>query len=114
MMRLDWLNLTFESDRDGEMRNRMEEVGGAVERIDDPAMALVGAGMRTAFFAQKTIVGPCFNEFRANDRLGSMIGRADEIARAFHRDLEMLDLAEIALKATAGAVRRLNHDVEDR
>jgi len=26
----------------------------------------------------------------------------------------MLDLAEIALKATAGAVRRLNHDVEDR
>jgi len=43
-----------------------------------------------------------------------MIGRADEIARAFHRDLEMLDLSEIALEATAGAVRRLNHDVENR
>jgi hypothetical protein len=43
-----------------------------------------------------------------------VIGGADEVTRAFHGHLEVLELAEVALKAPAGAVRRLDHDVEDR
>src|SRR5690606_28709866 len=32
------LTLTLEADRNGEQRNAMEEIRGAVERIDDPAV----------------------------------------------------------------------------
>ena len=34
----DELALALQRDRDGEMRNAVQEVGGAVERIDDEAM----------------------------------------------------------------------------
>ena len=47
--------LALERDRDGEMRNAVQEIGGAVERIDDPAVGLVGAFMRAAFLAEKAI-----------------------------------------------------------
>ena len=33
----------FERDRNRELRNAVQEIGGAVERVDDPAMRLVGA-----------------------------------------------------------------------
>ena len=32
--------VALERDRDGEMRNAVQEIGGAVERIDDPPMTL--------------------------------------------------------------------------
>ena len=47
------------------MRNAVQEIGGAVERIDDPAMALVGAGARAAFLAEKAVARPRLGEFRA-------------------------------------------------
>ncbi len=37
--RADDLALALERDGDGEMRNAVQEIGGAVERIDDPGMA---------------------------------------------------------------------------
>ena len=38
----DQLALALERDGDGEDRHAVQEVGGAVERIDDPAMRVVG------------------------------------------------------------------------
>jgi hypothetical protein len=70
--------------------------------------------MGAAFFAQEAVVWPRFGEFLAHDRLGPMVGGSDKIARTFHRDLEVLDLAKVALEAAAGAVRRLDHDIENR
>src|SRR4029079_19723972 len=35
--------VALEPDRDRELRNAVQEVGGAVERIDDPGVALVAA-----------------------------------------------------------------------
>ena len=95
------------------MRDAVQEIGGAVERIDDPAVGLVGAGVRAAFLAEKAVIRPRLGEFLAHDLFGAAVGGGDEIARALQRDLQVLDLAEIALEAAAGAVRRLDHDVED-
>jgi len=42
-----------------------------------------------------------------------MVGGGHKVPRALHRDLQVLDLAEVALEAAAGAMRRLDHDIED-
>ena len=97
----------LERDGDREMRNAVQEIGGAVERIDDPAMGLVGAGASAAFLAEEAVFGPRLGEFLAHDFFGAPVGGGDEIARALQRDLKVLDLAEIALEAAAGAARRL-------
>ena len=100
-------------DRNGEMRDAVQEIGGAIERIDDPAVAPIGAGVRAAFLAEEAIVGPRLGEFLAHDLLGAAVGGGDEIARALDRHLQLLDLAEVALEASPGAMRRLDHDVEN-
>ena len=86
------------------MRDAVQEIGGAVERIDDPAVALVGAGARAAFLAEKAVIRPRLGELLAHDLLGAAVGRGDEIARTLERHLQILDLAEIALEAPAGAL----------
>src|SRR5271167_1399130 len=77
-------------------------------------MALVAAFARAAFLAEEAVIRPRLGEFGAHDVLGAMVGSGNEIARPLHRDLQMLDLAEVALKAAAGVVRGLDHDVDDR
>src|ERR1700728_1310499 len=57
--------VALERDRDREMRNAVQEIGGAVERIDDPAVALVGAGGGAAFLAEKAVIPPRLGEFLA-------------------------------------------------
>ena len=47
--------LALERDRDREVRDAVQEVGGAVERIDDPGVGLVGAFARAAFLAEEAV-----------------------------------------------------------
>ncbi len=105
--------VALERDRHREMRNAVQKIGRAVERIDDPAMGFVGAFVRAAFLAEEAVIGPRLGELFAHDLLGALVGGGDEIARPLQRNLQLLDLAEIALEAAPGAMRRLDHDVED-
>ena len=43
---------------------------------------------------------------------GALVGGADEIARAFERNLKLLDFAEVALERARGFARGGDHDVE--
>ena len=54
----DDLALALERQRDGEDRDAVEEIGGAVERIDDPAVGLVAAGDLAAFLGEEAVAGP--------------------------------------------------------
>src|SRR6185503_11354657 len=45
--------LAHQRDRDREVRNAVQEVGGAVERIDHPGVGLVAALAAAAFLAEK-------------------------------------------------------------
>src|SRR5262249_2106374 len=100
-------------DGDGELRDAVQEVRGAVERIDDPGMRLVRTLGAAAFLAEETVAGPRFRELGAQDLLGAMVGGADEIARSLDRDLEMLDLAEVALEAARGLAGGGDHHIEE-
>src|ERR1700675_3855508 len=95
------------------MRDAVQEIGGAVERIDDPAMTRVGAGAGATFLAEKAVSRPRLGQFLVDDLLGAAVGGGDEIARPLERHLQMLDLAEIALEAAPGTARGLDHDIED-
>jgi hypothetical protein len=48
-------SFALKSDRDRKLRNAVQEVGGAVERIDDPGVGLVVARARAAFLADKAL-----------------------------------------------------------
>ena len=65
-----------------------------------------------AFLTDEAVAGPGLGEVLVQDLLGALVGERDEIGRPLQRDLEMLDLAEIALEAAAGAARGLDHDVD--
>ena len=90
----------------------MQEVGGAVERIDNPGVGLVGALVAAAFLAEEAVARPRLQQFRAQDLLGAVIGGRDEIRRTLERHLQVLDLAEVALEAAAGLARGGFHDVQ--
>ena len=81
--------LALERDRDGELRDAVQEIGGAVERIDDPAMGLVGALAHAAFLAEEAVAGPRLGQFGIQRLLGAAVGGGDEIGRALQRDLQI-------------------------
>ena len=104
--------LALQADRDRELRDAVQEVGGAVERIDDPGVALVGAFAAAAFLADEAVARPRLGEVLVQHFLGALVGLGDEVRRPLQRHLQMLDLAEVALEAAAGAARGFHHDVD--
>src|SRR5690606_26579367 len=61
------LTLTLEADRNGEQRNAMEEIRGAVERIDDPAVRFVGADDLAALLHEEAIARACTRQLAKQD-----------------------------------------------
>ena len=98
----DDLAVALETDRNIEVRHAVDEIVGAVERIDDPAVAapnLAGALGLAAFLAQETVLGSSARQLGAQDAFGLVVGAADEVAWALFGNLQILDLAEVALQA---------------
>jgi len=75
------LTLALQCDRNGEDRQAMHEVRGSIERVDDPAMLIVGSVDRTGFFHQESVSGPRFFQFAMDNFLSLAIGRGDKIGR---------------------------------
>ena len=73
----------------------------------------VGAFVLAAFLAEEAVARPRLGELGAKRFLGLAVGCGDEIARALQRDLEVFDLAEVALQCARGLARRSHHDVDE-
>ncbi len=102
----------LQADRNRKLRNPMQEVRRAVERIDDPGVGLVVTHARAAFLADKTVARPRLGEVVVQHLLGALVGERDKIGRPLQRHLKIFDLAEVALEAAAGAARGFDHDVD--
>src|SRR6185503_14714016 len=74
---------------------------------------LVGAVLAAAFLAQKPVTRPRPGELGAQHLLGASVGGGDEVGRALERDLQLLDLAEVALEAARRLAGGGDHDVEE-
>ncbi len=110
----NYLAFALQPDGDGEQRHAVQEVGGAVERVDDPAMGLVVADDLAALLHQEAVAGARLRQLAVDDLLGLVVGGGDEVARALDRNLQLLDLAEVAGEAAAGLAGGGDHDVHQR
>ena len=83
--------------------------GSTIQRL-----ALVGAVDRAALLGEEASsrAAPCCSSAISVSSARRSAAR-DEIARPLQRDLQVLDLAEIAGEAAAGLEDRLDHDVEE-
>jgi len=106
-------SFALERNGNGELRDAVQEIRGAVERIDDPGVRLVGAFAASTFLAQETVTRPCLGKFGVERFFGAAVGGRDEIGRTLERDLQVLDLAEIALERARRLAGGGNHDVEE-
>ena len=67
-------------DRHAELRKAMREVGGTVERIDNPSM-LARACVRAALFGQDRVAGKGAAEGADDDALRLVVGLGHQIDR---------------------------------
>ena len=96
-------------DRDGEVGNAVEEVAGAVERIDDPARLARIARDLAAFLASGSPSRAALLAVRPIASVRPLIGPGHEVRRPLAADLELLDLAEVAPQAAARLARGALH-----
>src|SRR6185436_2053537 len=78
------------------MRNTVEEIGRAIERIDDPTRLGRIAGDLPSLLHQETPIGPGLAKLFIKCLLSTLVGHRDEISRPLAAHLELLDLVEIA------------------
>ena len=83
------------------MRDAVQEIAGAIQRIDDEARLAVLTRNIAALFHQEAIAGADCTQFIPQDSLRCLIGLGHEIGRAFAADLQMLDFAKVAAQAAA-------------
>src|SRR5680860_1850780 len=108
------VSIALERDGHGEEGNGVQEVGGAVERVDDPAMGRVGALDLAALLHEQAVAGTRAGKLGEENVLGAVVGGADEIGRTFERDLQGFHLAEVAREAAARLAGGGDHDVHQR
>ncbi|MNS95037.1 hypothetical protein D3C72_1292770 [compost metagenome] len=94
------------------MRNAVQEVGGAIKRIHDPAMRAIATLFLATFFTQEVIGRAGLHQFIAHDLFGFQIRLRDEIARPLDRDLEVLHFTEVTRQRLTRLDGGLNHDIE--
>ena len=100
----------LDGDRDGEHRKAVQEIGGAVERIDDPheLVAAAAAGL----LAQEAMVGMHAPHRLDDVPLGHVVDFGDEIVPALGLHVEAGHAVEVADDDVAGAACGADGDVE--
>ncbi len=94
------------------MRHGVQEVGGAVERVDDPGVGLVGALDHAALFAEEAVAGPRLQQFLEQRLFGLEVGGADIVGRALLGHLQFGHLAEVARQGAAGLAGGVGHHLD--
>jgi hypothetical protein len=101
-------SLDLEADRHAKERKAVGVVGRAIERIDDPAVARVAAGVRTALFAQDGMRRKC-RQNRAQDlALALQVDVGDDVDGTLVADL--VDRVDPAAQQLAGGRGGLDRD----
>ncbi len=94
------------------MRDAVKEIGGAVERIDDPAVGAVRPLDLLALLAEEAVGRAGLHELLTDDPLGLAVRLRNVVGRAFQGNLQVLYFAEIACQRLAGLEDGLDHDIE--
>jgi hypothetical protein len=103
------LPLVLQADRHGEVREAVQEVRRAVERVDDPEPVALPVG--PAFLREDRVVG-----MRLADRVhdlgfGTAVDVRDEVVAALAVDLDLVGALEVPHDVVAGRARGGDGDV---
>ena len=90
----------------------MQEIRGAVERVDDPGVIVARGG--AAFLGEEAVSRVGLADRRDHDLLGGAVDFADEVVAALLADGQRADAVEAAHDDVAGAPRGADRDVEQR
>ena len=88
----------------------MHEVGGAVERVDDPDDFVVAGG--AAFLGEDGVVGVQPADGLDDVGFGGLVDLGDEVVAALALDLDGFEARDGADDDVAGAARGFDRDIE--
>src|SRR5258708_19316861 len=108
------LAAVLDSDRNAILRKAVDEIGGAVERIDDPPVFLLPRLNQPRLCGENAVVGIGFLHHLDDRRLGRAVDLGDEIVGALRLDLQAAAVERGAIDDRAGAARGAHGDVEHR
>ena len=102
----------FKRDADGPVRQAVQKVGGAIQRVDDPAPGRVCALGLGTFLAEKAISRARAEQILAQNAFGLPVGAGHEVAGALGRNLKVLDLAKVLDQGAAHLAGCFLHQVQ--
>jgi hypothetical protein len=104
-----------ERDRHRELREAMQEVRGAVERVDDPLVLVVA--LRAALLGEDRVVRVGAVDDADDLVLGEPVDLGDEVVALLGADGQPVDPLEVAddhvARAAGGTDRDVEHGVHD-
>jgi hypothetical protein len=92
------------------MRDSVEEIGRAIERIDDEAGFAFCSGNLATLFHQETPIRAGDFKFAENRIFGAFVGLRYEICRPLLANLQMLNLAKVTAQLPTRFTGGLFHD----
>jgi hypothetical protein len=99
----------LDRDRHREVREAVQEVGGAVERVDDPQPVALAVG--AAFLGQHRVVRVRLADGVHDLGLGAAVHVGDEVVAPLARHLQRVGTVEVAHDEVAGRARGRHGDV---
>ena len=99
-------------DRDGELRETVQEVRGAVERVDDPGVVVALRG--AALLGEEAVRRVGLADGRDQDLFRGAVDFAHEVVAVLLADRERADAIEASHDDVAGAACGADRDVEQR
>ncbi|MNZ48357.1 hypothetical protein D3C78_660990 [compost metagenome] len=108
--------LVLAGDADGEMRDAVDEVGGAVQRIDDPQVvgAFAGAFQHAAFLAHDAVVRVGLAQGGDDAQFGGAIDFGDVVLGVFLVDRDGIQAFDGAENQFTGAAGSAQGDIQHR
>jgi hypothetical protein len=105
---MDRLAVLDQGDGYAEMREAVQVVAGAVERVDDPGEAAGTLG--AAFLAEDGVIGRGPTQFLDDDRFGLAVDFAGVVQPVLFHDVERVELVHVAQQDVAGGAGGLDHE----
>ena len=99
-------------DGDGEMRQPVQVIAGAVQRVDDPDVFVISGF--TAFFAQKSVIRVITLNFPYNFRFASLVHFTDVVVTGLALERNGVHVMDLLAHYFAGGVSGFNRYIQYR
>ena len=96
-----WMPALEQADRDRPLIVAAHEIGGAIDRVDDPEPP-AAAVLATAFLAEDTVLREELAQFGGDEAFDGLVGLGDEVEMPFHRHRQARHPREMVERDRAG------------